>query len=32
MAALFGRFDKNNDGVLDWGEIWESMKPIHAVI
>lgn len=22
MAALFGRFDKNNDGVLDWDEIW----------
>jgi Ca2+-binding EF-hand superfamily protein len=32
MEALFKRFDKNNDGVLDWDEVWESMKPLQKLL
>jgi Ca2+-binding EF-hand superfamily protein len=30
IGAMFGRFDKNKDGILDWNEIWDAIKPLHA--
>jgi Ca2+-binding EF-hand superfamily protein len=30
VGAMFARFDKNKDGILDWSEIWEAIKPLHA--
>jgi len=32
MDDLFGRFDTNKDGLLDWNEIWTSMEPIEAKV
>jgi Ca2+-binding EF-hand superfamily protein len=29
---MFKRFDINKDGVLEWGEIWDSIEPVYSKI